>query len=172
MTETSDDSRQHQLDQAELLTFEPAAFADVRALIELLGESVPAVSPGTVWEIPWTWQHYRVVRDSFGSLAGAGSLRPLDERRAEIRGLVAAPEWRGAGVASALMDSLLQWARERELDVVCVTRKPEFFRRFGFTETTPSWVDPRRTLVDSTCPALHAKASEPRVGMVLTPEAA
>lgn len=150
-----------------------ATLRDVRALVELLGGSVPAVAAETVWEVPWTWQHYWIVRDASGDIVCAGSLRPLDDRRAEIRGLVVAPRARGTGIATVLVDHLLERADALGLEAVCVTRKPSFFRRFGFAETIASWVVPQRTLGKSSFQPTSRSPlragegeSSPRVAMV------
>lgn len=123
------------------LEVSPARHADLRGLVELLGASVPDCIPQTVWELPWTWHHYRVVRTPEGRIVGAGSLQPLPRRRAEVRGLTVARGWRGHGIARTLLHDLIERAERQGLEVVCVTRSPDFFARFGFHDTSPSWLD-------------------------------
>lgn len=148
---------------------EAARFDDIGALVELLGASVPHVSPDTVWHVPWTWQHYRLVRDAQGQIIGAGSLQPLQDGRAEIRGVVVDRSWRSTRIATMIIESLVGWAQERGIDAVCVTRKPGFFRQFGFQETLPSWLDLHRRPVelDASAESQGAYASKPRVAMTL-----
>lgn len=118
--------------------------SDVSALVALLGASVPDCTPQTVWELPWTWHHYRVVRTAGGAIAGAASSRPIAKGRAEIRGLTVAPTWRNHGIARALVRDLIEDAERNDMDVVCVTRSPDLFAKFGFHETPPTWLDHHR----------------------------
>lgn len=129
------------VEQIETVRARPS---DVEDLVALLGASVPDCTPQTVWELPWTWHHYRLVRSDDGDLVGAASLRPISKGRAEIRGLTVATSWRNRGIARALIQDLIREADRLDLDVVCVTRTPDLFVRFGFQETSPSWLDHRR----------------------------
>lgn len=130
-------------DSSPLFSLERARRDDITELKSLLGGNVPDVSTDTVWHVPWTWQHYCVVRGPDG-IAAAGSLQPLSDRRAEIRGIVVASWARGRGLAKAVVEQLVVWAEEEGLEPVCATRKPELFRQLGFEETFPSWLDLRR----------------------------
>jgi N-acetylglutamate synthase-like GNAT family acetyltransferase len=116
----------------------------VGALVDLLGASVPDCLPQTVWELPWMWRHYRVACSPTGEIVGAASLQPQSGGRAELRGLTVTPEWRGCGIAGALVNEVIDAAERSSLDVLCVTRFPDFFGRFGFRETAPRWIDHRR----------------------------
>jgi N-acetylglutamate synthase-like GNAT family acetyltransferase len=131
------------LEPDKILVVEPARYEDVPALVRMLAHNVPHVSSDTVWHVPWTWQHYSIVRCG-GRMVAAGSIQPLDGGRAELRGIVVDRAYRGTGVATLLIQHLVEWASQRGLHAVCVTRKPELFRRLGFEETMPSWLDLRR----------------------------
>lgn len=144
------------------MTIRPATREDMQAIIDLLGADVPQVSAHTVWQVPWTWQHYLVACDDDTPIA-AGSLQPLGDGKAEIRGVVVADQWRGARIGRALVERLIERARTAGLDAVCVTREPEFFRRFGFESTAPLWVDLRRQ------PVPPLASAEPRFAMALVP---
>jgi len=121
-----------------------ARLEDVPELVRLLGASVPDCSPQTVWELPWMWHHYHVARSADGEIVGAASIQPAGRARAEVRGLTVAPSWRGRGVARALLGRLIERAERSGADLVCMTRSPELFLKFGFLETAPHWTDPRR----------------------------
>ncbi len=118
-----------------------AEFQDIQSLIQLSSVNVPHLALTTVWGIPWTWKHYTVAKDQSGRLLGAGSLLPLDNCLAEIRGLVVEKCHRDAGIASKIVEHMLRRARVLEMNAVCVTRKPSFFRKFGFQETNPAWLE-------------------------------
>ena len=135
-----------------------ARLDDLSDLVSLLGAAVPDCLPETVWQLPWTWHDYVVARDERGTLVAAGSLQRVDRRRAEIRGLTVAEGQRGRGLASPVIRTLMRIADRRGLDIVCVTRKPEFFARFGFHATPPDWLQVERRLSP-------VKAPERRVAM-------
>ena len=125
-------------------TIESAVANDHAALVGLLAKTVPDCSPETVWELPWSWTTYRVAKDQSNQLVGAVALRCIDDYSTEVRGLAVASGWRGCGVASVLVEDALELAAQMEKEVVCVTRKPMFFERFGFRETFPTWFDQKR----------------------------
>lgn len=139
---------------------EPATLDDVGDLQMLLAHAVPACAPETVWELPFQWKTFRVIRNDEGKVIAAGSIRDLEGERAEIRGLAVHPEFRGRGLADKVVERLLDESRARNRNMVCVTRKPSFFERFGFQKTFPTWLSrnrlPVRTKVDP----------DPRVFMV------
>jgi N-acetylglutamate synthase-like GNAT family acetyltransferase len=147
-------------------TIRRARADDVESLVELLGASVPHCLPQTVWELPWAWHHYRVACSDDGEIIGAASLQPQSSGRAEVRGLTVASAWRGHGIAAALLTELIGEADRSSLDVVCVTRFPDFFSRFGFRETPPDWIDHhhRRS-------AHPARPKGPRIAMTRAAEA-
>ena len=125
-------------------TIESAVADDHAALKRLLAKTVPECSPETVWELPWSWTTYRVAKDLSGELVGAVALRCIDDFSTEVRGLAVAANWRGCGVAGALVEDALELAAKMEKEVVCVTRKPAFFEQFGFRDTFPTWLDQKR----------------------------
>jgi N-acetylglutamate synthase-like GNAT family acetyltransferase len=123
------------------LTLRAARLDDRVPLISLLSSVVPHCSEQTVWDVPWSWPEYWVMQTAEGTLAAAGSLKRLDAQRCELRGLVVHADWRGRGLAGAIVRHLLSVAARADYDTVCVTRQPEFFRRFGFSDTHPFWLD-------------------------------
>lgn len=128
---TSEDARGNENDEASW-QMEPARQDDVPALIELMGSVVPDCAPQTVWELPWNWHNYRVLRHKQGDIIAAGSLQDVDEQRVELRGIVVRSTWRGSGIASKLLQMLLRQAQEDGKTPFCITGKPDFFARFGF----------------------------------------
>lgn len=140
----------------------PARSSDLEALVKALSDIVPACLPETVWQLPWAWPSYAVAVDREGTVVAGGSLQEIGDGRAEIRGLFVAPSHRGVGLAAAIMGQLLDQARTRALEVVCVTRKPGFFERFGFREAPPTWVGAARHLT----PHEETGQDAPRVGMI------
>lgn len=143
---------------------EAARPSDIERLRELLESAVPDCHPDTARRIDDAWSTFRVIRDEHGVVIAAGALRPLGEDRAEIRGLVVAPEARSRGHAGTIVRALIDAAESLDLRTVCVTRRPEFFRRFGFELSDRAW---SLTLRRRPVPA----AGRPRVAMVLGEDA-
>ena len=66
---------------------------------------------------------------------GCGALHIYWEDLAEIRALAVAPEMTHKGVGTALVEQLLDEARELEIEQVFLfTYEPRFFARFGFIQ--------------------------------------
>ena len=135
-----------------------ARAADLPALVALL-TAVPGCLPETVWQLPWTWPSYLLIR-SADAIVASGSLQEVVGGLGEIRGLVVHPDHQAQGHASTLVKALLQDAAQRDLTPVCVTRKPGFFERHGFQETPAQWMVAERRLPPLT-------SAGPRIGMVL-----
>lgn len=80
-------------------------------------------------------EHLRdfVVAERGGRVLGCGALALFTGSLAEIKSLVVAPEARGLGVGSMLVEYLLQEARRLHLTrVFALTDHPPFFLRQGF----------------------------------------
>lgn len=79
-------------------------------------------------------QEFQVAEDDDGALVGFGALHVMWEDLAEVRTLATQDQWRGRGVGSALLERLLETARELGVSrVFCLTFEVEFFTRHGFT---------------------------------------
>jgi len=88
-------------------------------------------------ELEWDeWDErsdHAVARDASGQAIGTGRLLP-DGR---IGRMAVLREWRSRGVGAALMEALLQKAREQSMPRVTLhaqTHAAGFYRRFGFSE--------------------------------------
>ncbi|KNC19216.1 N-acetylglutamate synthase [Arthrobacter sp. RIT-PI-e] len=88
---------------------------------------------------------FRIAADDDGEVLGCGALHVMWEDLAEVRTLATSPAARGRGVGSALVEELLQQARDFGVDrVFCLTFEVEFFRRHGFeVMADQSAVDPQ-----------------------------
>lgn len=75
------------------------------------------------------------VDEETGTVAGCCALQFCWETLAEIRSLAVSPPHRGKGVASRLVDTCMAEARGFGITrLFCLTFKPDFFGRFGFTQ--------------------------------------
>jgi predicted GNAT family N-acyltransferase len=90
-----------------------------------------------------------IARDSDGTAIGTGRLL-VD---GHIGRMAVLPEWRGKGVGRALLERLLEVAenkRMRHLALHAQTQAAGFYRRFGFVEEGPEFMEagiPHRTMV-------------------------
>ena len=83
---------------------------------------------------------YLVGASVDGWLAGMGGLELQADRVGELKRFFVTPEYRGTGVADAVLRALLDYARAHELDVVRLETGDKqraaiaFYRRHGFVE--------------------------------------
>ncbi len=77
-------------------------------------------------------QQFRVAEVD-GAVVGCGALHVMWEDLAEIRTLAVAPSHAGRGIGGALLDALVQDARDLGVDrLFCLTFEVDFFARHGF----------------------------------------
>lgn len=126
------------------VTTRRARTADVRAIRELvqpLAERRVLISKDAVAYFEGI-QEFRVAEVD-GEMAGCGALHVMWEDLAEIRTLAVGEQHLGHGVGSALLEALLDEARELGVErVFCLTFETDFFVRHGFSEIEGQAVDP------------------------------
>lgn len=89
-------------------------------------------------------QEFQVAEAADGSIAGFGALHVMWEDLGEIRTLAVVEQWRGKGIGHALLDSLIDRARDLGLKrLFCLTFEVDFFKAHGFTEMEDIPVDPK-----------------------------
>jgi len=87
-------------------------------------------------------QQFRVA-ELDGQVVGCGALHVMWEDLAEIRTRAVRPEAKGAGVGSALLDALVEDARQLGVRrLFCLTFEVDFFSRHGFEPIEGQAVDP------------------------------
>ena len=121
----------------------PARTADVRVIRELVnvyaGKVLLAKETVTLYE---DVQEFHVVEED-GVVVGCGALHVMWEDLAEVRTLAVAPTHRGRGVGAALLERLLDAARDVGVSrVFCLTFETEFFSRHGFEVVSDVPVEP------------------------------
>lgn len=97
------------------------------------------------------------VAEHHGEVTGCASLYVYDSGLAEIRSLGIEAGWQGQGQGSAIVNYLVDKARQMAIKKVFVlTRTPEFFMKQSFLPTSKSML-PEKVLKDcDQCPRQHA----------------
>lgn len=121
-----------------------ARTTDVRAIKELVDgfaarNILLAKDLVTLYEdVPDFW-----VADAGGTVVGCGALHVLWEDLGEVRTVAVRPDHHGRGIGHAIVDALLDAARELGLSRIFVlTFEARFFARHGFAEITGTPVPP------------------------------
>lgn len=88
-------------------------------------------------------QEFRVARDESGRLVGCGALHVLWEDLAEVRTLAVSERAKGRGVGGAILERLLEDARDLGIKrVFCLTFETSFFAGHGFEVIEGTPVEP------------------------------
>ena len=134
---------------------------DAKAIQMLINESAKTqeVLPRSLTDI------YDNIRDFFvytkdGEIAACGALHISWEDLAEIRSLVVKAGNRGFGIGRELIQACVREAAELKIKkVFLLTRKPDFFRKFGFNEIEKSLL-PHKIWSDCTSCVLFPDCNE------------
>jgi amino-acid N-acetyltransferase len=121
----------------------PARTSDVKIIRELVDTYAPdrrLLSKATVTLYEDVPEFLVVERD--GVAIACGAVHVMWEDLAEVRTVAVAPEFRGKGVGSFLLTSLMDRARDLGVKrVFCLTFETEFFASHGFVEIEGTPVD-------------------------------
>lgn len=105
----------------------------IKSLVAPLAEQRVLVAKETVAYFEAIQETVVAVDDAAAELVGCGALHVMWEDLAEIRTLVAAPQWLGRGVGHTLVEELLARARALGVSrVFCLTFEVDFFLKHGF----------------------------------------
>ncbi|KZX68396.1 amino-acid acetyltransferase [Vibrio sp. HI00D65] len=136
----------------------PARLTDIEALEGMvaywanMGENLPRSRNELVRDIGSF-----AVAEHHGEVTGCASLYVYDSGLAEIRSLGVEAGWQGQGQGTAIVQHLVEKARQMAIKKVFVlTRTPEFFMKHDFLPTSKSLL-PEKVLKDcDQCPRQHA----------------
>ncbi len=113
----------------------------IRAIVAPMAQSRVLIAKEAVTYFE-ALQQFRVA-ELDGQVVGCGALHVMWEDLAEIRTLAVRPEAKGAGVGSALLDALVEDARQLGVRrLFCLTFEVDFFSRHGFEPIEGQAVDP------------------------------
>jgi amino-acid N-acetyltransferase len=113
-----------------MLRAEPARPHDLRGALDLLGRAEL-----TDKDVSEGWGHYFVVREDDGRVVGVAGLE-LHGEDGLLRSVAVDPDYRGQGLAAALVEAVLQRAGRVGLRSVYLltTTARDYFARRGFAE--------------------------------------
>jgi putative acetyltransferase len=123
----------------------PPEDCDLHALIENLDRELLRLYPaegifGVDFSDPKVKEMTFCVAYLNGIPAGCGGLRPLDKNAAELKRFYVEPDFRGRGVASAILNYIEEQARERCFSVIKLETGPKqpaaigLYRKYGYKE--------------------------------------
>jgi amino-acid N-acetyltransferase len=121
----------------QTIAIRPANADDYGQLVTLLqAENLP------VTDIDKGLPHFFIATDGLQIVAGIGMEYYGDA--ALLRSMVTAPEWRGKGLAAALIDTLFQYASNKGARTIYIvtTTAEQYFRKRGFDRLERESVHP------------------------------
>jgi N-acetylglutamate synthase-like GNAT family acetyltransferase len=77
------------------------------------------------------WRRFVVAVDDEGKVISCGQLKPHSEGIVELASIATLPEYRGQGLAGAIMEDLLQKA-PRPLYLMCMAHNGTMYEKLGF----------------------------------------
>lgn len=82
------------------------------------------------------WQHFLVAEDSGGNLIGCGQIKEHPGNTLELASIAVEPEWRGRGVARAIIEALVASRPNEELYLMTESGLDPLYAKFGFHRIT------------------------------------
>jgi N-acetylglutamate synthase-like GNAT family acetyltransferase len=87
------------------------------------------------------WRHFLVAVDEHAQVIATGQIKPHRDHTRELASIATQPEWRGQGIASAIIRQLLA-ETPRPLYLTTIERTAPFYLRFGFQRLTLAEMPP------------------------------
>jgi N-acetylglutamate synthase-like GNAT family acetyltransferase len=88
------------------------------------------------------WKRFFVALDTAGRIIGCGQIKPHGKDLLELASIGVLPEYRGQGVARAIIDRLLSAEPQRPLYLMCMSHNGPMYEKFGF-QSVPADQMPR-----------------------------
>jgi amino-acid N-acetyltransferase len=102
----------------------PASEGDAAAIRSL-------VRAGQINPIGLNWERFMVAEDEDGEVIGCCQVKPHRDGSNELASLVVHPDWRGQGIARALIEHFLS-ANMGDLYLMCRSNLAPLYEKFGF----------------------------------------
>jgi N-acetylglutamate synthase-like GNAT family acetyltransferase len=82
------------------------------------------------------WRRFLVALTPSGEFIGCGQVKPHKDGSREVASIAVIEEWRGRGVARAIIEALVA-ANPGQLYLMCESSLGDFYTRFGFQPAEP-----------------------------------
>jgi N-acetylglutamate synthase-like GNAT family acetyltransferase len=82
------------------------------------------------------WQRFIVAESSEGKVIGCGQVKSHGDSSDELASLVVHPEWRGQGIARAILEHFAA-TREGDLYLMCRSNLGPMYEKFGYWPVPP-----------------------------------
>ena len=130
----------------------PATATDDPAIREL-------VRIGRINPTGLDWRRFVVAVDSSGKAIGCGQVKPHRDGSHELASIVVHPDWRGKGVARAIIQDLLE-THPGEMHLMCRAELGPFYEKFGFRALSAAETPPYFRRISRLAGLLHALQRE------------
>ena len=81
------------------------------------------------------WRRFIIAVDTDGGIVGCGQVKPHRDGSCELASIAVTKEWRGQGVARAMIEQLIA-DHPGPLWLTCASRLTPLYARFGFRQVT------------------------------------
>lgn len=127
----------------------PGDWDEVRAIFREYVDSLPAghVCFATFTEeldqVEAGWYDCILLAFQEENIAGCVAVRGLDPRACELKRLYIRPRWRGIGIGRNLLDAVIEYAKAKQFQAICLDTMPEMssaqalYRSAGFQVIPP-----------------------------------
>lgn len=105
------------------------------------------------------WRRFVLTISPSGDVIGCGQIKPHGDGSREIASIVVDPEWRGQGVARAIIERLIN-ENPGELFLMCRSTLGPFYEKFGFTGLSISEMPKYFRRISRVVGLLHALQDE------------
>ncbi len=102
----------------------PATIADAATIRQII--SLVQINPMSL-----NWQRFILAIDRDGKVIGCGQVKPHSDGSLELASIAVLPEWRGKGIARAIINHLLEQYPGR-LYLTCRSRLGPMYQKFDF----------------------------------------
>jgi len=106
-------------------------FPSIRNLIQLV-----RINPTSL-----DWRRFLVAISPKGDVIGCGQIKPHREGSFELASIAVHPDWRGKGIAKAIIERLIA-SHSGLLFLTCRASLGEFYKKFGFSVVKPGKMPP------------------------------